>query len=285
MKTKVCSKCGIEKGIDMFHKQKDTKDGLRSHCKKCVNKKNKEYKQENVEKVKKSGIEYREKNADKEKARHIKYNKEHKEERLEYAKKYNIENADKLSEHRKIYKLDNKEKISVANNSYTKSHKNQRSLYSIIYRGQNPDKLKQMGIKYREENVEKIKDSGKKYRGEHLEQHCISSQKRRAKKRLLPHTFTAEEWNQVKLYFNNRCCYCGEELPLEQEHWLALENNGGYTKENMIPACRSCNSSKNDSYFDIWYPKHESYSKEREKFILEYLESVKEIEISLTSAI
>ena len=38
--TKVCSKCGEEKSISEFHKDKSTKDGLKSYCKSCA----KEYK-------------------------------------------------------------------------------------------------------------------------------------------------------------------------------------------------------------------------------------------------
>ena len=96
------------------------------------------------------------------------------------------------------------------------------------------------------------------------------------KKRSLPHTFTLEQWKEVKLYFNNKCCYCGEELPLQQEHFIAMNNQGGFTKENILCACGSCNSSKSDTYFEIWYPTHESYNKEREATILEYLDYQKE---------
>lgn len=37
---KVCTKCGVEKNARDFHKRKDTKSGLRSHCKDCVNVRN-----------------------------------------------------------------------------------------------------------------------------------------------------------------------------------------------------------------------------------------------------
>lgn len=34
---KVCSKCGIEKSLDEFHKQTRSKDGLQPACKACMN--------------------------------------------------------------------------------------------------------------------------------------------------------------------------------------------------------------------------------------------------------
>lgn len=37
---KICSKCNTTKAIGDFHKQSDKKDGLRSQCKDCTNKRN-----------------------------------------------------------------------------------------------------------------------------------------------------------------------------------------------------------------------------------------------------
>lgn len=37
---KVCTKCGEEKESDAFHSRKDSKDGKRSQCKVCTNKRN-----------------------------------------------------------------------------------------------------------------------------------------------------------------------------------------------------------------------------------------------------
>ena len=45
MKTKVCTKCKVEKELSEFHKKKDTKDGVRSQCKVCRNEDNKKYRQ------------------------------------------------------------------------------------------------------------------------------------------------------------------------------------------------------------------------------------------------
>jgi len=35
VKTKVCTKCGVEKPVGEFHKGKYSTDGLRCYCKKC----------------------------------------------------------------------------------------------------------------------------------------------------------------------------------------------------------------------------------------------------------
>lgn len=43
---KICSKCGLEKELDNFGKDKSKKDGLNTWCKKCYNEHNKQYRQQ-----------------------------------------------------------------------------------------------------------------------------------------------------------------------------------------------------------------------------------------------
>lgn len=90
-------------------------------------------------------------------------------------------------------------------------------------------------------------------------------------KQLLPATLTIEEWNNIKTNFKEKCAYCGKKLPLTQEHFIPVTQGGAYAISNIIPVCLSCNCSKQDMNFFIWYPKQEYHSKKREKFILEYL--------------
>lgn len=91
MEIKTCKKCGIEKTLDNYRKQK-YKDTFRycSWCKKCE----KEY-NANYNKTNKKRIEYMKKY-------HKKYNEEHKEQAKERRHKYYIENIDKIKE--KYYK-------------------------------------------------------------------------------------------------------------------------------------------------------------------------------------
>jgi len=58
MDVKVCSKCKIEKSVDVFHVNKDSKDGYHSQCKVCKNNYKKEYNKTNKSKRR----EYRLKN-------------------------------------------------------------------------------------------------------------------------------------------------------------------------------------------------------------------------------
>jgi len=66
---KKCSKCGVEKELSEFYKNKKSNNGIYSICKKCECKKSKDYYQNNKEKLKENmkeySKEYRENNKEK----------------------------------------------------------------------------------------------------------------------------------------------------------------------------------------------------------------------------
>lgn len=158
--------------------------------------------------------------------------------------------------------------------------------YNKQYYKDNAEVAKEKAKTYRENNKEKVKEGKKRYRLTHLEQerenkrlYCknnkdkinIFKQKRKARKRELESNLTTEQWLNIKLEFNNKCAYCGEEKPLAQDHFIPLSKGGEYTINNIIPSCQSCNSSKHDKDFFKWYRNYEFYSKERENHILKHL--------------
>lgn len=50
----------------------------------------------------------------------------------------------------------------------------------------------------------------------------------------------------VKAYFGDRCCYCGEETTLVQDHLIGLNKDSGglHAWGNVVPACQPCNARK-----------------------------------------
>jgi len=168
----------------------------------------------------------------------------------EYLKQYHIENKDKISEYKKGYYKENKERIL----SYCKQ--------------------------YREENREYVKSYRREYKTNNRELFNKYKQKRRAIKKGLVSTLTTEQWEEIKRDFNHQCAYCGMTEKehtkecgeqLHQEHFIPVSDKGEHTINNIIPACRSCNSSKGNKNFFEWYPDYKHYDKKRENVILEYL--------------
>ncbi len=83
----------------------------------------------------------------------------------------------------------------------------------------------------------------------------ISGKRREARKRQLPATLTVKEWEHTLEYFERSCAYCGKpSIELHQEHFIPVAKGGGYTKENIVPACPDCNQSKSDALPRDWLP-------------------------------
>lgn len=166
--------------------------------------------------------------------------------RSAYARKYNKDNREQVAKRMKQYRTDNKESIA-------KYHKE--------YHIKNKEAIIQYHKEYHELNKEKLRPVRQ-----------TADQKRRSLKRQLPATLTKDEWLQCIAYFNNCCCYCGEFFELlEQEHFVPLYNGGIFARDNILPACRSCNASKLHKPFEEWYPAQPFYTKAREDKIMQYL--------------
>ena len=74
----------------------------------------------------------------------------------------------------------------------------------------------------------------------------VSKQKRRSRLANVEHTLTNQEWLEILAAFDNRCAYCGCSEKMTQDHVIPISKDGGHTKENVVPACRPCNSRKRD---------------------------------------
>lgn len=100
--------------------------------------------------------------------------------------------------------------------------------------------------------------------------------RRKSLEKELPHDFTVEQWENCKKYFDYKCCYCGKEEKLEQDHFIAITKGGGYEISNLVAACGTCNRSKNNRDFFDWFPAMPFYNEKQEKKILKYLGYIKE---------
>lgn len=82
----------------------------------------------------------------------------------------------------------------------------------------------------------------------HPDAPTLAVNRRRARLMNAPATLTQEEWQDILATFNGHCAYCL--LPFSavrsptMDHIKPIIHGGGHTAENVIPACRSCNSSK-----------------------------------------
>jgi 5-methylcytosine-specific restriction endonuclease McrA len=233
---KVCKKCGVEKPLttDFFHRCKRMKDGFKSECKEC----------------------------------RLVYNNDIRKKHPEIERNYRIKNKERIKENRKKYRYKSKEQ------EYYLANKQKIKSYSKQYYLENKDTILLKALTYYENNKEEAKNYSKAYlktdRGKQL---CtLRKHKRKSRFKKVIATLTITQWEMCKKHFDYKCAYCGAKDLLEQEHFVPLSKGGEYTRKNIIPACKSCNASKNNKSFFDWYPNHKNYSNKREQIILKYLE-------------
>ena len=100
MGSKKCYICGDDKSFDDMIKSSQRKGGVGSYCRECEKKRQKQYREENKEKLFLYGRKYREKN---------------REKMVENGKAYREENKEKMKEWQRQYYQENKEVILCRN--------------------------------------------------------------------------------------------------------------------------------------------------------------------------
>jgi len=193
-----------------------------------------------------------------------------------YLKQYRKDNKESITKSDKEYYLNNKKDITIRHKQYKKVNKEATAKYSKQYKKDNREILAKYSKEHYENNKEYYAKIGSEYHKNNRDKCNGLHHRYVARKRELPNDLTSDQWTDIKTAFDNKCCYCEESKPLAQEHFIALSKGGGYTVSNILPACKSCNSSKNNKDFLEWYPKQKFYSDKRRDKILEYLEKRKE---------
>lgn len=135
-----CIKCGIEKELSEFYKNKANRDGYAGKCKKCTIEDVSLYRENNLEVLKKRVNDYRKNNIDKA----HEYNKKWREENKEYKKlkdkEYAILNSEKMKANRKRYNEENRELISRKGKIWRENNKELKRQKDKEYHSKNKDK-------------------------------------------------------------------------------------------------------------------------------------------------
>lgn len=116
------------------------------------------------------------------------------------------------------------------------------------YRKKNSKMRVAKAREYHHAHPEWSREQARKYYREHRKERIAYQIKLKTRKKNLPATLTEKEWDKILAHHNFRCRYCGcietPENLFERDHKVPLSKGGAYTKENIVPACRRCNSRK-----------------------------------------
>ena len=235
---KRCGKCGewkVASAIN-FYKNKKGKYGLRSQCKECEKKYNKQWCETNKDKVAKYSKQYRENNKDKITEYSKRYYKANKDKMAEYHKQWQNDNRDKITEYHKQWQKDNRDKIAEHQKRYRQTPQGQAARFNSSNKRRRKKEAQGTGATG-DQWLEMMKFFNWKcaYSGEYIGGNDNS--------------------------FNRTI-----------DHIVPIDAGGDDMAWNMVPMLRNLNSSKNSKNMEEWYREQSFYSEARLAKIYEWQE-------------
>jgi len=227
--TKICSKCKKEfpKTREFFYGDKRSKDGLISCCKSCQLKTNANWAAANPEKA------------------------------VETKKRWLEANPDKMQAARDRWAIANAEHIKEVKKARRAAHPELFRQRQHEFRSNNPNYNKNYGRNWRATHLDRARKNKKNYWTNHPERVRVSNRERYARKKGAEGKHTeADVLQQLELQ-NYQCCWCCRDVHNRYtvDHLIALDRGGSNGPENIVIACQTCNSSKNNRHvFLEWLP-------------------------------
>lgn len=115
------------------------------------------------------------------------------------------------------------------------------------------DKGREFHRRWRRENADRVKASGDKWRKANPDKVRQRSSTQRFKRRGAETLkVTPKDWRRLCERYRYACFYCGSRTALSQDHVVPLARGGRHSIGNIMPACLSCNSSKNAHLIVEW---------------------------------
>lgn len=160
------------------------------------------------------------------------------------ARRYRERFPERLLERSNHWRVDNQDHV----------HARRRELRAL-----DPELARAKARLYYAENTESQREYRRRYRASHVEQQRAAERRRRAanpvayairkaKRRTSERAggyMTAAIWAEILEWYGWRCAYCGaSDVPLELDHVIPVSRGGETTRENIVPACGTCNKRK-----------------------------------------
>jgi len=227
---KRCSKCGEEKQLDAFVRDKRSRDGRTSRCKLCTNAYFRENYQRDLERSRAQKRTYAAANREAINAKNAERLREWRKANPELARQRSTETSRKFREanpayFREWYQRNLERERARARKSMRK------------WRDAHPEDERQRRRRYREANIDEV-------RKRELE----NTHRRRALKGSAS-PMLVEYMAQL---LTMPCTYCGTTENITVDHIVPLSRGGEHETDNLAAACYSCNSSKGAKLLDEW---------------------------------
>jgi 5-methylcytosine-specific restriction endonuclease McrA len=226
---KRCSKCGEEKELDAFVRNKRSRDGRTSRCKLCTNAYFRENYQRDLERSRAQKRAYAAANREAINAKNAERLREWRKANPELARQQSTETSRKFREanpdyHREWYQ------------AHAETERARLRISMQQWRQANPDAERERRRRYRKNNPEAVKKTERE-----------NTYARRARQ-----PYSPELARVMAELVQQPCAYCGALDNITIDHIVPLSRNGKHEANNLAPACISCNSSKCDRLLSEW---------------------------------
>lgn len=263
---KKCTKCGEEKPLEMFHKNKNYKGGHNHRCKDCY----RAYCAMNRESIRQTKKAWQEANPEKKQAANRRWYESNAEEARENQRARYHSNPEKYRTERRHRRHTNLDREKIKERAYREKARSKRNAYGRVYRKLNRDKAIVYMHEWHKANSNEQRDYRRKWRRTnpdyarrayklHPYKYRAYSQNRRARLAAVGGRGITEEDIQAMIYCQQGLCYyCerdGQKLTLD--HVIPIDQNGPHDTDNAVICCGVCNSSKGnrtpEEWTDRWY--------------------------------
>jgi hypothetical protein len=233
--------CWQPASADHFSSDKRASDGFKSSCRACNREDQRRRRNENPERIREIDRRCYAKNNEKRRSDNKRRYHENRDSIREQKHNHYAENSEKIRERVRNYRAVNLEKVRERDRLRGRPG---RAEYNRQYRAKNATRLRELHRQWYIENYQKVYDRAR-----------INKQRRRARQRSLPDTFTVADWQRALDYFGNCCAVCGrapdDHVTLAADHWIPLSDprpdNPGSVAANLLPLCHGvggCNNRK-----------------------------------------
>lgn len=190
---------------------------------------------------------------------HREYAAAHREEQRAYWAQYQRDHAEELkaiaaayyAEHRaerRAYAIEHREEIASRKAARHAAHAEEDNAKNREYHRKHCATLNSKHREYYRTHAETIRAHVVAYQKDHPEQRAATVERRRAAKRVNTpdnELLTGAQWHDILEQYHHRCAYCGTKLDRPtMDHVIPLSRGGKHSKDNVVPACKHCNSSK-----------------------------------------
>ena len=170
-------------------------------------------------------------------------------DRTVYLAAWRITHREHIKAQGLIYRSARREKEKARAAAWVKAYRAKKKATDVAYRAAHREEIKEYQRGYHATHRPEAKARNQAWAATHpnlCREICrVGAALRRARKKGLTATLSRSQWQAILVAYKHRCAYCGVFFPqLTQDHVIPIIKGGGTTPDNIVPACRSCNSKK-----------------------------------------